>query len=173
MVLKFLLGYNHTPMSSNILVLGCNYFTDYVEKVLKQNRYRYKIITEYKDKIDINSFDAIVLLEHYKKDLLIGENGFIGVNEIAQKKDVVHICGNVDFRIAKFNFIPKKPAPFGYMSFTADYMGNQVVIDLHTAGLKVAEGMIKVNKMNLDKSKYKIFMEKNYPAMSFKEKRYW
>ncbi|QOP45839.1 hypothetical protein [Sulfurimonas paralvinellae] len=174
MVLNFLLDLKHTPLSSKVLVLGCDYFTVYTEQVLKNNCYYYKIISDYNDKINIDNYDCIVLLEHHKQDLLIGRKGaFIDINTINEHVDVIHICGNVDFSNAKFNFIPKYPASFGYMSYTVDYMGKQVVTDLHTAGLKVSEGMMKANKMNLEKKEYKIFMEKNYPAMSFKDERYW
>lgn len=173
MALKFLLNLNHTPLSSNILVLGCDYFNIYIEKILNQNRFKYKIINTYENKIDISEYNAIILVEHHKKNLLIGENGFIDIRDIPQNVDVIHICGNVDLLKAKFNYIPNRPAKFGYMSFTADYMGSQVVIDLHTAGLKVAEGMIKANSMKLPKDEYKKFMEKNYPAMAFDNERYW
>lgn len=173
MVLKFLLNLNYTPISSKILVLGCHYFTIYVEKVLKQNNFKYKIINSYDVKIDISSYDVIVLAEHYKSNLLIGEKGFIDVKDISQNVDVIHICGNVDFSNAKFKYIPNKPAKFGYMSYTADHMGSQVVIDLHTAGLKVAEGMLKANTMYLTKEEYKNYMENNYPAMAFQNEKYW
>ena len=59
------------------------------------------------------------------------------------------------------------------MSFTTDYIDNRAVIDLHTAGLKVVEGMLKANELALDSEDYKIFMEDNYPALSFNEKKYW
>ena len=173
MVLKFLLDFKHTPLTSNVLVLGCDYFNIYIEKVLKLNKYTYKVVNSYSSKIDVSNYDVIVLAEHYKNDLLIGKNGFIDINEIFSNIDVIHICGNVDFTNAKFKHIPKNPAKFGYMSFTADYMGSQVVVDLHTAGLKVAEGMLKANSMNLSRSHYKNFMENNYPALSFENKRYW
>ena len=52
------------------------------------------------------------------------------------------------------------------MSFTADYIDSKAIIDLHTAGLKVAEGMLKANEMNLHRIEYKNFMESNYPALA-------
>jgi hypothetical protein len=59
------------------------------------------------------------------------------------------------------------------MSYTADYADPQAVIDLHTAGLKVAEGMIKANSLNLKPFEYKNYLEKNYPALSFNDSKFW
>jgi len=173
MVLKFLLTLNHTPISSNILILGCNHFTLYVQKVLNQNDYNYTIINEYKNIINIDSYDAIVLLEHHNNKLLIGDSGYIKTKDIRSDVDVIHICGSVDFTNANFNYIPKVPASFGNMSYTVDNIGSNVIIELHTAGLKVATGMIEANSLNLKKSEYKDFMQNNYPAMSFKDEKYW
>ena len=173
MVLKLLLESNHTPIESNILLLGSNHFSIYIQKVLEQNGYKYTVINDYKEKKDVSLFDTIILAEHQNKDLLIAKDGYIATNEIMKSTDIIHICGNVDFSEANFNYIPKEPASFGYMSYTVDYMGINVVIDLHTAGLKVAQGMLKTNKMNLNKEDYKNFMQDNYPALSFENKKYW
>lgn len=173
MVLSFLLDLKHTPLTSNILILGCKYFIPYVQEVLEKNNYKFDIISDYKEKKSVCQYDAIVLLEHYKKDFLIGKNAFIDTSSISPTTDVIHICGNVDFSGAKFKYIPSRPASFGHMSYTADYMGSQVVIDLHTAGLKVAEGMLKANKLGLHGKAYKDFMETNYAALSFDDKRLW
>ena len=59
------------------------------------------------------------------------------------------------------------------MSIRADFIDPQAVFDLHTAGLKVAEGMLKANEMGLKGKDYKEFMEKNYPALAFEEPRWW
>lgn len=108
-----------------------------------------------------------------KDDLLIGHSGFIKPKMIKPNTLILHICGNVNFKGLKCRTKPKKPAKFGYMSYTTDYIDNQSVIDLHTAGLKVAEGMIRANNMNLSKKEFREYMLKNYPAMSFKKQRYW
>ena len=56
------------------------------------------------------------------------------------------------------------------MSYTTDSIDPIAVIDLHTAGLKVAEGMILDN---FNKFKFKQFMESNYPALAFSGEKYW
>ncbi|MDD3443313.1 MAG: hypothetical protein PHW89_08615 [Sulfurimonas denitrificans] len=173
MILKFLLNLNHTPISSNILILGCEHFTIYVQKILMQNGYKFTIINKYDKIIDTSVYDAIVILEHDNNKLLIGDNGYIKTQKIKPNVDVIHICGSVDFTNASFNYVPKNPAPFGYMSYTVDNVGSNVIIDLHTAGLKVALGMIEANELKLKKSEYKNYMQNNYPAMSFQDEKYW
>ena len=42
-----------------------------------------------------------------------------------------------------------KPASFGYMSYTADAVDPQAVVDLHCAGLKVAEEMLMNHESQL------------------------
>lgn len=174
MCLHFLLTYKHTPITSTILVIGCHYFTDYITTVLSNNHYTFNVINEYNNPINTSEYDAIIIAEHHNDRLLVGnETAFIPIDQIPLSTNVIHICGNVDFSNASFSFIPSEPSPFGYMSFTADYMGNQVVIDLHTAGLKVAEGMLVANSLDFSQTAYKDFMENNYPAMAFSDERYW
>jgi len=173
-VLFFLLKQKHSPFSSNILILGNDSFSASVKKILKQNGYKYTHISDYVSPYnEVNDFDAIVIVEHEKKDLLIGKNGFINGSMIKKDMSVIHICGNVVFDELKCNMIPENPACFGYMSYTTDYIDNQAVIDLHTAGLKVAEGMLQANYLNLHGENYKKFMEKNYFALAFDDQKYW
>lgn len=174
-VLSFLLDNKLSPFSSYILLVGCDHFVKPTENVLRQNHYKVLGITDYRCPVGaVNDFDAIVVLEHERTLPIIGsENAFINRAMIDEHTLVIHICGNVSLNGAKFNCIPKKPKPFGHMSFTADFIDSQAVIDLHTAGLKVAEGMLKANKIGLNGSEYKIFMEKNYPALAFEDSRFW
>jgi hypothetical protein len=173
-VLYLLLDRKYSPFSVNILLLGCSNFSDPIIKVLIQNNYTYTHLSEYDSAPpELDDFDVIVIAEHSKSDLLVGNNGFIHPEQLEPEKYVIHICGNVQFDALQCRTTPEHPASFGYMSYTTDYIDNQSVVDLHTAGLKVAEGMLKANDMHLDKDRYKIYMEKNYPAMSFRKKIYW
>ncbi len=172
-VLNFLLNEKKSPFSANILLLGNRYFCEPIIQILKQNNYKYTYVSEYKNKINIENFDSIVIAEHEKDTLLIGKDALISNQQLETKKTIIHICGNVDFSDVKYKTIPKNPADFGYMSFTTDYIDSQAVIDLHTAGLKVAEGMLNANEKGFDKVTYKNFIEKNYYGKAFDEKRYW
>lgn len=173
-VLYILLKNKLSPFSSNVLFVGCERFVNPVAEILKQNDYEIHKITDYSSPATVKGFDSIVVLEHERDGLIIGDdNAFIKTDEIDDTVLVMHICGNVSFKNAKFKYIPDKPSPFGYMSFTADYIDSQAVIALHTAGLKVAEGMLKSNGLGLKGLDYKGFMEKTYPALAFEDSRFW
>jgi len=173
-ILYFLLQFKLSPFSAKVLLVGCNKFVNPVKNVLLKNNYEVEIVSIYQNKINTKEYNAIILLEHQNDILLIGsQNSFINKNDISSNQVVIHICGNVDFTNSKFIKIPEKPARFGYMSFTTDYIDNMAVIDLHTAGLKVAEGMLKAKHLGLQGLKYKNFMESNYPALAFKNEKYW
>ena len=173
--LYFLLVQKLSPYSAKILILGCEKFANPISKILKQNNYNYQIITDYKKtQFEISKYNAIIIAENTNDIKLIGNNNCsIKSDEISEDTTVIHIAGNVDFSNGKFIKVPEKPAPFGYMSFTTDFIDSQAVIDLHTAGFKVAEGMLKSNEMNLNGLEYKDFMESNYPALAFDNKRFW
>lgn len=174
-VLSLLLENKHSPFSANILLLGNQHFVVPVEKVLHKNNYSVTSISQYDRPLSLplENFNVIVVVENERKNLLIGERGYIASERISADTLVIHICGNVDFNHLVCSKIPQEPAKFGYMSYTTDYVDNQAVIDLHTAGLKVAEGMLRANKRNFEKLEYKNFMEKNYPALAFSNEKFW
>lgn len=172
-VLNFLLNNKMTPFSTKILILGNKEFTNPVIKILSTLNYKYTCYNDYEHISDINSYQAIILLENENNIKLVGENGFISKNDLKNEQYIIHICGNVDFNGLSCQVNTSTPANFGYMSFTTDYIDSQAVIDLHTAGLKVSEGMLKANKLGLKNIDYKVFMESNYPALAFKNKKFW
>jgi hypothetical protein len=118
----------------------------------------------------VEGYDTIVLTEHTKDHLIIGEKGIL---KPLDNQLIIHIAGNVDITSVNCNIIPEKPARFGRMSFTTDYIDNMAVIDLHNAGLKIAEGMLEANRKCLGRKEYKLFMENNYPALAFENEIFW
>jgi len=172
-VLSFLLNNKMTPFSVNVLLLGDKYFSPHIISVLENNGFHYVHCSNYDNSIDVSKFDVVVIAENINNTLLIGEEGFIKHNCLNKEQFIIHICGNVDFSDIKSKLNIQKPASFSYMSFTTDYIDSQAVIDLHTAGLKVGEGMLLANRKNLSGMHYKKFLENNYPALSFENKKYW
>lgn len=99
--------------------------------------------------------DALVVVEHHDRSLLIGESGQMNPETLARLNPaltVVHICGGVDdqaLRELEVHCWPERFAPAGYMSVATDYVGPRALIDLHTAGLKVGEKLARYRKQNL------------------------
>jgi hypothetical protein len=93
--------------------------------------------------------DAVVVVEHHSRRMLIGPGGDISVGELVELNPlaaVIHVCGGVDeagLRGGGLDCYPGKFAPPGYMSVATDYVGPRSLIDLHTAGLKVGEEMAR------------------------------
>lgn len=174
-ILFFLLKNHYTPFSANILIIGNDHFVNPTIDILNNNKYNVERYIDYDQRLDVSKYNVIILLENQDKRLLIGDSpdALIQKEDISSAQYVLHICGNVDFDRAKFLHDPDKPKPFGYMSYTTDFIDNNAVIDLHTAGLKVAEGMLKANKMKISGKEYKKFMLDFYPALAFDEERCW
>jgi len=175
-VLYLLLSKIGSPWHGPVLLLGNKRFVDPVERILKEVGYLVEAVKMYNNRrVEAAKYGAIVVMEHERDLLLIGEKGkaLIDKNEVQETSVVIHVCGNVDFKDAAFEYFPKSIRPFGFMSLTADYIDPKAVVDLHAAGLKVAEGMLKANELCLKGIGYKDFMEKNYPTLAFDDPLYW
>ncbi len=173
----FLLKEKRTPLSTNILVIGCKKFTTPIFKILSSNNYNFETV-ESENKIDskiVDKFDTIIIAEHSLNNLIVGatDDALINENILSQDHLIIHIAGNVDFGKIKSKKYPENPANFGYMSYTTDFIDPSAVFDLHAGGLKVAEGMLSAKQLNLHGVDYKNYMESNYPALAFENKVYW
>ena len=73
---------------------------------------------------------------------------------------------------SSLKIFPNIIAPPKWMSLTTDFVGPKPVIDLHAAGLKVSEGMLKAKLLGLNDDDFKIYMESNYPALAFETEDY-
>jgi len=93
--------------------------------------------------------DAVVVVEHHSRRMLIGPNGEIDADELYALNPglvLAHICGGVDRKSLESIGIHCYPDTFahpGYMSVATDYLGPRPLIDLHTAGLKVGEQLAR------------------------------
>ena len=121
----------------------------------------------------IAQYDVIVVAEHIFNHDLMSDNGIIRCNLLSKENpfvNVVHICGNVNINdIKKHNIMiyPNNPAPFGYMTVTADTFDPESVIELNTAGLKVGEVMARCRLNNMSIKDTINYTLKNSPAMDF------
>jgi len=160
--------------NSKILILGNEEFTSPIESILLTNNYKIKILNNYNDTFTDYDYDIYVVAENKQNNYIVGtQNAYIDKTKLTKEQFVIHICGNVDFKNVDFKHKPEMPKPFGYMSYRTDYIDDMALIDLQTASLHVAEGMLVANNKNFNSFQYKDFMEKNYPALSFKDKKFW
>jgi hypothetical protein len=174
--LYILLKNKRSPFSSKILVIGCEKFVMPIVYRLEKNDYDFCKIINYKESINnVSDFNTIIIADNLSDRLIIGKdiNAFIQLKDISKETLLINIAGNINCDGENVKCEPKKPKDFPYMSFTTDFIDSLAVIDLHTASLKVAEGMLKTNRMNLNPMKYRNYMELNYPALAFNEKKYW
>ena len=172
-VLKRLLAESRTPFSTRVLLLGCEEFYLPVQHLLLKIGYECVVATV-RDTFNSSDFDALVLLEHKEPTELVGSpTALIPAKMFRPDQMVIHVCGQADFSELVCARYPETVAPFGFMSITTDYADPKALIDLHTAGLSVAEGMLEANRLRLSGREYKEFVERHYPAQAFSDQRYW
>ena len=103
----------------------------------------------------LGSCDAIVVVEHLSRQMIIGPKGQITASELRSINPgvvLVHISGVVDRLAVEAAGIPIRPsqfAPAGHMAITTDHLGPRPLIDLHAAGLKVGELMARARLKGL------------------------
>ena len=96
----------------------------------------------------IDEADALVLVEHWDNREIVGDHGGIHPKRLVKRGVVlIHVCGTIDYvalRSAGLGKWPERQASFGTMTVTTDYVGPRPVIDLHCAGLRVAESAVRM-----------------------------
>jgi hypothetical protein len=159
-----------------ILIIGSEKFNTAIQYVLeKENVSVTSIFTNKFRAIDVSDYDIIVVSEIASPKLIIGSSADALINSSSLTEDqlIIHIAGNVEFTKIRCKHYPENPASIGHMSYTTDYIDPVAVFDLHAAGLKVAEGMLEAKRRGLEKIEFKKFMETDYPALAFEDKKYW
>lgn len=96
----------------------------------------------------IDEADALVLVEHKDCREIVGNHGGIRPDKLAKRGVIlIHVCGNIDYTALQATDLgkwPERQVPFGTMTVTTDYVGPRPVIDLHCAGLRVAESAVRM-----------------------------
>jgi len=163
-VLKLLFESEIEVFKSKVLIVGSGEFLKETAEVLKDNRSNVHVLIvdeKYHENsktvmTKVNSFDAVVLVEHHSKQLLIGDYG-LSVDWInSAESQLIHLCGNVDYRQCNDLKLSRQPAievSPGYMTVATDYVGARPVIDLHAAGLKVGQEVIEALRKNTSRKK--------------------
>ena len=91
--------------------------------------------------------DALVLAEHRDRRPIVSCEHGDCLKELAERGlPIVHLCGEIDYDAvedAGVLCIPGNRVPAGFMSVSTAYAGDRPVVDLHSAGLKVASLAIR------------------------------
>lgn len=148
---------------STIIVIGDGEFADEVVTVLgaagahvdRLSPSQESILSQSTMSQRFSKADAVVVVEHHDRKMLIGPGGLVSVNDLRVVNPglvIAHICGTVDegeLKRGALRIFPETLAPAGYMSVTTAFVGPKPAIDLHTAGLKVGEAMARATALGL------------------------
>jgi len=96
-----------------------------------------------------NDIDFVFLCDYHQQNTLLGENGIINalkIKELNPACSFIHLYGKLDSNWLdshKVSHYPKKNGFQSTMSFTLSHLGPLPILNLHIAGLKVAECLKK------------------------------
>ncbi len=150
-VKKLLLENNLEVFKCTFGIVGEGQFAEAISKSLKSDGANCFNVTNFRgeDKQILQECDALILADHESNTRYIGSKSRITSKEIKSiNKDliIIHVSGNVDPKDLRANglkYYPKQIAQPFNMSVTTDYAGPKPQIDLFTAGLKVAELLVR------------------------------
>jgi len=176
LALKLLLPMDVEVYNSNIVIIGSGEFAGIIRKSLISlkanvtvlNLRTSGILKEEMTQEALRSADAMVVVEHHSRGMLIGPGGEISpenLHSLNPQIVVAHICGGVDraaLEALGFHCYPNQFAPPGHMSVTTDYLGPRPLIDLHTAGFKVGELLWRKNQKLKDARKVEQVLAEEY-----------
>ncbi len=159
--LKLLLQSEIEVYQSRILVLGEPPFLNHTRDVLADNG---AVVSEIRMthldeemrgrlRDELKNTDALVVVDHVSGLPVVGTDGVFMADQLRDAGVVVvHICGSVDDAallkagVAK---VPSREVAPGFMTVTTDYVGPRPLIDLHAAGLKVGELIVRARRAGL------------------------
>ena len=145
---------------SKIVIIGSGKFGYYISKTLEDMNAE---VIWFKDKKEIcldklEGCDAIIVAEHVRDEVIIGDNGYISPNDLSKVcRDaiIINLSGVIDRQSLDrygIKYLPKEPVKARYMAWSLSELGPKPVIDLHTAGLKVGEIMARLRLKGLSPS---------------------
>jgi hypothetical protein len=88
--------------------------------------------------------DALVVAEHRDRRTIVGGDTGIPIEALAAAgTTVAHIAGAIEDPQGRLEKNPPGPVAPGWMTVTTDALGPRPVIDLHAAGLRVGQALVK------------------------------
>ncbi len=136
---------------SNILVLSSDKFGVVITRYLSGSGAYIRHVDTLKDVApeELSELDALVVADYTRRDTIIGKDGDISSETFASQAagaTIVQFAGKIDVDeliASGIKVYPGIELGAHRMSRTLAYLGPRTVIDLHSAGLKVGELMLK------------------------------
>ncbi len=157
LILKMLFEAKLEVYKNRFLILSNDKFGQVIERTLSNNGAVVKSVAFNTQSLDLNKhdhWDAIIIADYIYKETIIGKNGILTPQNIMDyfpDTTIIQFAGKIDDISLKNNQIPFYPditVPTYRMAKTFDFLGPQPVIELHTAGLKTAEIVCNLRKIN-------------------------
>ncbi len=156
---KLLLDSGVEIVRSSVVLLGDGEFPERAEGWLRgagAEVVRFPAMLETQAFLDVlREADALVLLEHHDRGLLVGDCGRVTPRALAAANPsllVVHVCGGADrAQLVREGLacVPDRFALAGHMSVATDHVGPRPLVDLHTAGLHVGAQLARARRRGL------------------------
>lgn len=124
-------------------------------------------------------YDILVVAEHRHHHRLLGDDGFLGYQEILEINPDLKlgiITGNLDvpqLKASGLRYLPEDISPAGFLSYQPYHMGPRPVLTLYTAGLKVGEAMARARLRGLNPRDAAREALASSPAMDFIGETAW
>jgi hypothetical protein len=136
---------------SRVLVVGSDRFGPVISRYLAASGSRVELRTSLRDVEPdaLAGLDAVVVADYTRSDLIIGRDGDMSCDAFAAHAAgaaIVQFAGMIDVTdLARHGLIvsPGFELPAHRMARTLAYLGPGPVVDLHAAGLKVGELLLK------------------------------
>jgi hypothetical protein len=154
LILKMIAQTDLKVDQNTFLIISADKFGKIIAHTLKKNGAKIILMDpNYPDKehLDFSTIDSIIIADYTFEAEIIGEQGLFRPEEFKKKPlfQVIHLAGRVDSKLLKkfeINCYPEIDGHSFRMSKTFSFLGIQPVIDLHVAGLKVAEELFNARK---------------------------
>lgn len=143
---------------NEILVVSCDEFGVEIEKLLRRVGARVQLARDLKryPRRELETVDALVICDYTREDYIIGHTGDISPCTLASAAPGIRLvlfAGLVDVMAVRSAGIPVFPhaeLPPHRMSRTLAALGPRPVVELHAAGLKVAEVAARMRRKLAD-----------------------
>lgn len=165
LILKMIEQTDFEIHQKNILIISADKFGKVISETLNNKNVFTKLLNpriSNSYNINLDKLNAIIIADYSFEDEILGKNGIISISNLKKFKEIqiIHLAGKVDAQFLKEQRIKCYPDKNGQpfkMSKNFSFLGIKPVVDLHAAGLKVGEELLKSTKKHKD---FNLILEK-------------